>query len=196
MTKHARTAGLTFRAEVVDAHTNRWLGHIRLVQPLSSYLVVGCALVVAAALVLFLGLASVSKKVPASGMLARAERAAGSAAPLVAQLYVSAAHIGLLQSGLDVTLRFSALPYPRYEQQHGVIGAVSYVPLYSSAPGAPARPVPLYLVTVALPRQFVSGQGRNHALQPGMLVEASVVRERRALWRWMFEPLSTHLDQP
>jgi membrane fusion protein len=54
----------------------------------------------------------------------------------------------------------------------------------------------LYPATVMLAQPFVTGAGRTHALEPGMVFEATILQERRVLWRWIFEPLAAYFDQP
>lgn len=44
-------------------------------------------------------------------------------------------------------------------------------------------------MVVALDRQTVRALGQDEALKPGMLLEADILGERRALWEWALEPL-------
>jgi membrane fusion protein len=50
---------------------------------------------------------------------------------------------------------------------------------------------PFYRINVSLARQTVTAYGEAVPLQPGMLLEADVVLERRRLVEWMLEPLFT-----
>ena len=48
---------------------------------------------------------------------------------------------------------------------------------------------PVYRIVVQLDRQTVSAYGAEHALLPGMALEADILLERRRLVEWVFEPL-------
>jgi len=44
-------------------------------------------------------------------------------------------------------------------------------------------------VRVALTRETIGAYGEAMPLQPGMLLKADVVFERRSLVRWLFDPI-------
>ena len=48
---------------------------------------------------------------------------------------------------------------------------------------------PLYRITVALHRDSVQAFGQAQPLKAGMILDADVVQERRAIWEWVLEPL-------
>ena len=56
------------RPEVTDAHSQQWMGAIRLAQPISAWLIAGIAALIAAALIAFIGLGSVTKKARVAGL--------------------------------------------------------------------------------------------------------------------------------
>lgn len=57
-----------FRPEVTAALGSQWMGAIRLAQPISAWLIAGVALFVAAALIAFLSLGSITKKARVTGI--------------------------------------------------------------------------------------------------------------------------------
>jgi len=48
---------------------------------------------------------------------------------------------------------------------------------------------PLYRITVALQRDSVQAFGQAQPLKAGMVLNADVVQDRRAIWEWVLEPL-------
>ena len=46
-----------------------------------------------------------------------------------------------------------------------------------------------YVATVELTKQSVTAYGKEERLQSGMLVDASILLDRRTLFEWVFEPL-------
>jgi membrane fusion protein len=75
-----------FRSEVTAAHSQQWLGAIRLAQPISGWLVAGVAVVVTSALVSFITFGNVTKKA----------RVTGVTLPIGGSLSVVAPNTGLL----------------------------------------------------------------------------------------------------
>jgi hypothetical protein len=45
------------------------------------------------------------------------------------------------------------------------------------------------VATVKLNKQTVTAYGKEQPLQSGMLVDASILLDRRTLFQWVFEPL-------
>jgi len=48
---------------------------------------------------------------------------------------------------------------------------------------------PFYKVTVALDRPDIDAYGESMPLQPGMLLKADIILERRSLMDWLLTPL-------
>jgi membrane fusion protein len=48
---------------------------------------------------------------------------------------------------------------------------------------------PLYRIRIRLDAQTVQAYGRHMPLKSGMLVQASVMLERRKLYEWIVEPI-------
>ncbi|WP_343636976.1 HlyD family efflux transporter periplasmic adaptor subunit [Roseateles sp.] len=90
-----------------------------------------------------------------------------------------------LAPGMAVRLHLDAFPH----QKFGAIeGRVRDVDLIASEPAAAGEP-PAYRVRVRLPRQSLSARGADHALRPGMTLEAVAPLERRRLYEWLIDPL-------
>lgn len=119
-------------------------------------------------------------------------------ARLEAEVYVPSRAIGHLRPGLPVTVRFDAYPYQRYGFGDGSVREVAAAALRAEDLAAGGAAIvgqslrssePLYRVRVHLDRQFVTANGQQFKLGPGMSVEASVILESRRLIEWLLEPL-------
>lgn len=121
---------------------------------------------------------------------------------LEAHLYSPSRAIGFVRPGQPVLLRYQAYAYQRFGHYEGVVTTVSRSgvnpsELPSRLAGlasvlgiqAGAAAEPLYRITVRLASQTVNIYGEPVALQPGMLVEADVLLEKRRLIQWVFDPL-------
>lgn len=75
-----------FRPEVTAALGSQWMGAIRLAQPISAWLIAGVALFVAAALIAFLSLGSMTKKA----------RVTGITVPTAGNITIAAPNAGIL----------------------------------------------------------------------------------------------------
>lgn len=75
-----------FRPEVTAALGSQWMGAIRLAQPISAWLIAGVALFVAAALIAFLSLGSMTKKA----------RVTGITVPTAGNISIAAPNAGIL----------------------------------------------------------------------------------------------------
>lgn len=124
---------------------------------------------------------------------------------LEAHLFAPSRDIGFVRPGQAVMMRFSAFPYQKFGHQRGVITEVSRTPLGSTelaypvaakseapmlgaTPSIAALPAePVFRIKVRLERQSVMAQGQDHALQPGMQLDADVLLDRRTLFEWVFE---------
>lgn len=75
-----------FRTEVTAAHSSQWMGAIRLAQPMSSWLIASVALVIAAALIAYITIGSMTKKA----------RITGITVPVGGNLSIAAPNSGIL----------------------------------------------------------------------------------------------------
>jgi len=116
---------------------------------------------------------------------------------LQAQLFGPSRSIGFVRPGQRVLLRYQAFPYQKFGFYEGRVTSVSRAALSpSELPQQLAglttlygATEPIYRITVVLAKQTATAYGRPAALQPGMLLEADVVIERRSLIEWVLDPV-------
>lgn len=116
---------------------------------------------------------------------------------LQAQLFGPSRSIGFVRPGQRVLLRYQAFPYQKFGFYEGRVTSVSRAALSpSELPQQLAGLTtlyganePIYRITVTLAKQTATAYGRPVALQPGMLLEADVVIERRSLIEWVLDPV-------
>ena len=110
---------------------------------------------------------------------------------LIAELYIPSRAIGFIEEGQDVRLKYQAFPYQRFGTGNARIVQVSDTLM---APSDLSRAGPqvlesVFLVRAKVDRSFVEAYGRELALQPGMLLTADVIVDRRNLLEFMFDPI-------
>lgn len=137
--------------------------------------------------------ARVGQGIAAGGLLATL---IPEGAPLEAMLYASTRQVGFVATGQRVRLRYAAYPYQKFGFGEGVVTAIEaspYAPQELSsqvvATLGPRSAEPVYRIGVTLDAQTIDTYGRPHPLKPGMVVEADIVQDRRALHEWVLEPL-------
>ncbi len=112
---------------------------------------------------------------------------------LEAHLLVPSRAVGFIEPGDEVLLRYQAYPYQKFGHQAGRVVRISRSALSGAELGTlvgnapPAEP--LYRIVVSLERPTVRAFGREEPLKAGMLLDADILGERRALWEWAIEPL-------
>ena len=84
-----------------------------------------------------------------------------------------------------------AFPHQRFGTVKGVIKDISRTVLGPTEIAIPGLKIeePVFRVRVALAREDIQAYGEAIPLQPGMLLTADVVLDRRSLIRWLFDPL-------
>jgi membrane fusion protein len=103
-----------------------------------------------------------------------------------AELYVPSAASGFIHPGQEVRLSIDAFNY----QTFGTIGArVATVSQAAVSKASQSGTTPVYLVTAAIDRPWITAFGRRQPLLPGMTLSARVVTQKRSLVQWLFEPL-------
>ncbi len=117
-------------------------------------------------------------------------------AALEAEIYAPSRSIGFVKPGMQVLLRYQAYPYQKFGQHTAIITEVantSLRPDEMALPGAtlPSGSVaePLYRIRLKLNKQTIKAYGQEMPLRSGMLVDASVLLERRHLYEWVLEPI-------
>jgi membrane fusion protein len=112
-------------------------------------------------------------------------------AKLEAELLAPSSAAGFIRPGQDTRLMLQAFPHQRFGTIKGSIKAISRTvlgPAEISIPGLRIEE-PVFRVRVALARDDIQAYGEAIPLQPGMLLSADVVFDRRSLIRWLFDPL-------
>lgn len=115
---------------------------------------------------------------------------------LEAEMYVPSHAVGFIKPGMTAMLRYRAFPYQKFGQHQARVREVATTSvrpeeLATSAaamPGA-AQSEPVYRIRLVLDQQTVKAYGTPMPLRSGMLVDASVMLERRKLYEWVLEPL-------
>lgn len=110
---------------------------------------------------------------------------------LQAQLLVPSSAVGLIKNGDEVILRYRAFPYQKFGHQNGHVVDVAKSALtpkeLAGIMGEAATQESFYRVIVKLEDQTIKALGRQHALRPGMDVDARIVGESRRLWEWLIK---------
>lgn len=113
------------------------------------------------------------------------------ASALEAELYAPSRAAGFVREGQEVRLLYQAFPHQKFGTGQGVVTSVSrtvLAPAEVSIPGLQVQE-PVFRVRVKLVKDSVEAYGETLPLQPGMLLSADVVIDRRSLLEWLLDPL-------
>ncbi|WAC60111.1 HlyD family secretion protein [Brevundimonas sp. SL130] len=110
---------------------------------------------------------------------------------LEAELYAPSRAAGFVKAGQEVRLLYQAFPHQKFGTGQGVVTSVSRTVLAPTEIAIPGLQVqePVFRVRVKLARDSVEAYGQALPLQPGMLLSADVVIDRRTLLEWLLDPL-------
>ncbi|MCR6659768.1 MAG: HlyD family secretion protein [Asticcacaulis sp.] len=110
---------------------------------------------------------------------------------LIAELYLPSRAAGFIKTGQAVNLMYQAFPYQTFGSGKGRVISISRTVLSPSEVAVPGIAInePAFRVRVALSRQSVFAYGKTLPLQPGMLLSADVVLDRRNLVQWLLDPI-------
>jgi membrane fusion protein len=110
---------------------------------------------------------------------------------LEAELFAPSRAIGFVRSGQEVQISVQAFPYQRFGTVVGRIRLVSTTVIAPSEVSIQGLKIeePTFRIRVALARDAMQAYGESYPLQPGMLVSADVVFDRRSLVQWLFDPI-------
>lgn len=110
---------------------------------------------------------------------------------LEAELYVPSRAIGFVRRGQAVRLKYEAFPFQRFGVGSGHVRSISstVLPPDEAALAGVKVDEPVFRVRVALDRQAVTAYGQAIPLQPGMLLSADVVTDRRSLLSLLMDPI-------
>ena len=115
---------------------------------------------------------------------------------LEAEMYVPSRAVGFIKPGMEALLRYQAFPHQKFGQHPARVREVATTSirpeeLVTSAAAIPnaAQSEPIYRIRLELEHQTVRAYGAAMPLRSGMLVDASVMLERRKLYEWVLEPV-------
>jgi len=112
---------------------------------------------------------------------------------LEAEIYAPSRSAGFIKPGMLVHLRYQAYPYQKFGQHVARVREIAHTSLRPDELALPSSvwPAgePVYRVRLVLDQQSVKAYGVAMPLKAGMLVEASVILEKRRLYEWVLEPL-------
>jgi membrane fusion protein len=109
---------------------------------------------------------------------------------LQADVYVPSRAAGFIRAGSKALLQYQAYPYQKFGSHEGKISKISRTAVASNELPFPAAQGELfYVATIELAKQTVTAYGKEERLQSGMLVDCSILLDRRTIFEWVFEPL-------
>ncbi|MDO5614015.1 MAG: HlyD family efflux transporter periplasmic adaptor subunit [Paracoccus sp. (in: a-proteobacteria)] len=110
---------------------------------------------------------------------------------LEAELYVPSRSAGFIKAGQEVQLMYQAFPYQKFGTARGVVRSVSRTVLAPSEVAIPGLEIqePVFRVKVELASDQVRAYGQDIQVQPGMLLTAGIVIDRRTLVEWLLDPI-------
>lgn len=112
-------------------------------------------------------------------------------APLEAELYVPSRAAGFVRRGQDVRLMYQAFPFQKFGAGEGQVISVSRTVLAPAEVQLPGSQInePVFRVRARLAKTDVSAYGDAVPLQPGMMLNADIILDRRNLYEWLLDPL-------
>ncbi len=108
-----------------------------------------------------------------------------------AELLAPSRSIGFVKPGQDVALSLQAFPYQRFGTVAGTVRTVSSTVISPGEVGLQGLSVqePVFRIRVALAQDSMQAYSQTIPFQPGMLVSAEIVFDRRSLLEWLFDPI-------
>ena len=110
-------------------------------------------------------------------------------AQIQVELFAPSRATGFLNPGSEVQLRYDAFPYQKFGVSKGRVVRISRSTMDArDLPRSVSADEPVYRVIVALERQNVLVNGKEHPLQSGMTLKADLILERRRVIEYLFAP--------
>jgi membrane fusion protein len=108
-----------------------------------------------------------------------------------AELLAPSRSIGFIRPGQEVALSLQAFPYQRFGTVPGKISTVSSTVIGPSEVQLQGLTIqePVFRIRVALAHESMQAYAQTIPFQPGMLVSAEIVFDRRSLLEWLFDPI-------
>jgi membrane fusion protein len=115
-------------------------------------------------------------------------------AQLEAEVYAPSRAIGFIKPGMQVLVRYQAYPHQKFGQHPAQVKEISHTSMPRAdlplgLAGVFKDDEPHYKIRLGLERQYITAYGQQVPLKSGMLLDASVQLEERALYEWIVEPL-------
>lgn len=110
---------------------------------------------------------------------------------LEAELLAPSRSIGFVRPGQPVSLSLQAFPYQRFGTVAATVRTVSSTVLAPADVGFKGIDLqePVFRIRVTLSRETMRAYDKLIPMQPGMLVSAQIVFDRRSLLQWLFDPI-------
>ncbi len=113
-----------------------------------------------------------------------------NSANLHSVLLVPSTAAGFLTPNQPVRLMFDAYPYQQFGTHPAVLQSVSASPIAAGDLRAPISVQgPVFVASAALSSNRITVMGESRLLQPGLLLRADIVLEKRSLFDWLLAPL-------
>lgn len=111
-------------------------------------------------------------------------------ASLECVLLLPTSAVGFVEQGQTIRLKFDAFPHQQFGTFPATLLWVSQSTIAPRDLRAPVRAhAPVYIARAALDTNVINVRNQRRSLQPGMLLSADIVLERRSLLDWLLEPL-------
>lgn len=110
---------------------------------------------------------------------------------LVAEILIPSRAAGFVREGQELRLLYDAFPHQRFGSGSGTVDHISttvLAPVEVSIPGVVVNE-PVFRARARISRQQIEAYGEVIPLQPGMLLTADIIVDRRTLIEWLFDPL-------
>lgn len=118
---------------------------------------------------------------------------------LVADIYIKNKDIGFTRVGDRALIRYASYPYQKFGMHGAAVASISSVAVPASeivslsgvVPGLDQQGVQelYYRASLRLDAQHILAYGEHRPLGPGMALEVDLLRETRAIYEWVLEPL-------
>jgi membrane fusion protein len=118
---------------------------------------------------------------------------------LIADIYIKNKDIGFTRVGDSARIRYASYPYQKFGMHSAAITSISSVAVPASEivsisgalPGLDHQAVQelYYRASLRLDAQHILAYGEQRPLAPGMALEVDILRETRAIYEWVLEPL-------
>lgn len=109
---------------------------------------------------------------------------------LEASLLIPSRAAGFVEVGQEVRLNYAAFPYQSFGSFKGEVLSVDHsIQLSSSTSSLVNMQEPFYRARVIPAEPYVKAHGNHYSLHPGMLLEATIILERRSFLAWLLEPI-------